>query len=432
MSEVVSYQLKDNIGVISVNNPPVNALAQAVREGILNAINTANEDASEAILLVCEGRTFVAGADITEFGKPPKDPGFPLVLDAIENASKPVIAAIHGTALGGGFELALACHYRCALPTAKVGLPEVKLGLLPGAGGTQRVPRLTGVKAALDMITSGNPISASKALKMTLVDKIIEGDNLELGGIQYAKELIGSSAPLKRISDIKIDPATVEPGFFDNARKHLARRARGQIAQDRIVSCIEAAVELPMGEGLERERELFRELVASPESAAMRHIFFSERQAAKIQDLPKGAPVRDIKKVAIIGGGTMGGGIAMCFANVGIPVVMLEINDDALQRGMGIIRKNYNITVLTALFFGFVGAWDGAGNLPFTVTFADAARLVRKCVEAPLENLTAQNEFLLAVHGGQARNIVLHECFLAAQSVRRHTTFGGIRAVSGL
>ena len=218
MSEVVSYQLKDNIGVISVNNPPVNALAQAVREGILNAINTANEDASEAILLVCEGRTFVAGADITEFGKPPKEPGFPLVLDAIENAGKPVIAAIHGTALGGGFELALACHYRCALPTAKVGLPEVKLGLLPGAGGTQRVPRLTGVKAALDMITSGNPISASKALKMTLVDKIIEGDNLESGGIQYAKELIRSSVPLKRISDIKIDPATVEPGFFDNAR----------------------------------------------------------------------------------------------------------------------------------------------------------------------------------------------------------------------
>ena len=299
MSEVVSYQLKDNIGVISVNNPPVNALAQAVREGILNAINTANEDASEAILLVCEGRTFVAGADITEFGKPPKEPGFPLVLDAIENAGKPVIAAIHGTALGGGFELALACHYRCALPTAKVGLPEVKLGLLPGAGGTQRVPRLTGVKAALDMITSGNPISASKALKMTLVDKIIEGDNLESGGIQYAKELIGSSVPLKRISDIKIDPATVEPGFFDNARKRLARRARGQIAQDRIVSCIEAAVELPMGEGLKRERELFRELVASPESAAMRHIFFSERQAAKIQDLPKGAPVRDLSLIPI-------------------------------------------------------------------------------------------------------------------------------------
>ena len=390
MSEVVSYQLKDNIGVISVNNPPVNALAQAVREGILNAINTANEDASEAILLVCEGRTFVAGADITEFGKPPKEPGFPLVLDAIENAGKPVIAAIHGTALGGGFELALACHYRCALPTAKVGLPEVKLGLLPGAGGTQRVPRLTGVKAALDMITSGNPISASKALKMTLVDKIIEGDNLESGGIQYAKELIGSSVPLKRISDIKIDPATVEPGFFDNARKRLARRARGQIAQDRIVSCIEAAVELPMGEGLKRERELFRELVASPESAAMRHIFFSERQAAKIQDLPKGAPVRDIKKVAIIGGGTMGGGIAMCFANVGIPVVMLEINDEALQRGMGIIRKNYNITVQKGKLSEdkMEGRIDTIAGTTDYLDIADADLVI----EAVFENLELKKE----------------------------------------
>ncbi|MDP6732430.1 MAG: 3-hydroxyacyl-CoA dehydrogenase NAD-binding domain-containing protein [Gammaproteobacteria bacterium] len=345
MSEVVSYELKGNIGVISVNNPPVNALAQVVREGILNSVQAAQEDGSKAIVLRCEGRTFIAGADITEFGKPPKDPGLPIVLDAIESSSKPVIAAIHGTALGGGFEVSLACHYRCAVASAKVGLPEVKLGLLPGAGGTQRVPRIAGVKAALDMITSGNPIAAGKAHTMGLVDEIIEADDLEAGAIQYAMGLVESGAPLKRIRDITIDPATIEADFFANARKRLARRARGQIAQDKIVSCIEAAVELPMDEGLLRERELFRELITSPESAAMRHIFFAERQAAKIKDLPKDTPVRDIAKVAIIGGGTMGGGIVMCFANVGIPVVMLEINDEALQRGMDIIRKNYNITL---------------------------------------------------------------------------------------
>jgi 3-hydroxyacyl-CoA dehydrogenase len=345
MSNVVSYELVGNIGVISVNSPPVNALSQAVREGILNAVNAAQEDGSEAIVLRCEGRTFIAGADITEFGKPPMEPGLPEVLGAIENSKKPVIAAIHGTALGGGFEVALACHYRCAIASAKVGLPEVKLGLLPGAGGTQRVPRVAGVQVALDMITSGNPVAAAKANSMGLLDEVVEGDDLQAAAIKYAIDLLESGAPLKRIRDITIDPATIEPGFFDAARKKLAKRARGQIAPDKIVSCIEAAVNLPMDQGLERERELFRELVTSPESAAMRHIFFAERQAAKIKDLPKDTPLRDIKKVAIIGGGTMGGGIAMCFANVGIPVVMLEINDEALERGMNIIRKNYTITV---------------------------------------------------------------------------------------
>lgn len=345
MSNVVSYELVDNIGVISVNSPPVNALSQQVREGILNAVTSAQDDACEAIVLRCEGRTFIAGADITEFGKPPMEPGLPVVLTAIENSSKPVIAAIHGTALGGGFEVSLACHYRCAIASAKVGLPEVKLGLLPGAGGTQRVPRIAGVKAALDMISTGNPIAAAKANAMGLVDEIIQSDDLKAGAIQYAKDLVASGAPLKRIRDITIDPSTIEPGFFEAARKKLALRARGQIAPDKIVSCIEAAVNLPMDQGLERERELFRELVTSPESAAMRHIFFAERQAAKIKDLPRDTPIRDIKKVAIIGGGTMGGGIAMCFANVGIPVVMLEISDEALQRGMNIINKNYKITV---------------------------------------------------------------------------------------
>ncbi|MBL4728313.1 MAG: enoyl-CoA hydratase/isomerase family protein [Gammaproteobacteria bacterium] len=390
MSNVVSYELVGNIGVISVNSPPVNALSQAVREGILKAVNAAQDDASEAVVLRCEGRTFIAGADITEFGKPPMEPGLPDVLSAIENSSIPVIAAIHGTALGGGFEVALACHYRCAIASAKVGLPEVKLGLLPGAGGTQRVPRLAGVQAALDMITTGNPVAAGKAKSMGLIDEVVEGDDLQAAAIQYASSLVESGAPLKRIRDITIDPATIEPGFFDAARKKLALRARGQIAPDKIVSCIEAAVNLPMDEGLERERELFRELVVSPESAAMRHIFFAERQAAKIKDLPKDTALRDIKKVAIIGGGTMGGGIAMCFANVGIPVVMVEINDEALARGMKIIRKNYTITVAK----GKLPA-DKMETLISTITgttdYADLAD-VDLVIEAVFENLELKKE----------------------------------------
>lgn len=345
MSEAVSYKIIDNIGVISVNNPPVNALAQVVRAGLLEHVTAAQTDDTEALILACEGRTFIAGADITEFGKPPQGPGLPEVLAAIENSAKPIIAAIHGTALGGGFEVALACHYRCAIASAKVGLPEVKLGLLPGAGGTQRVPRIAGVKVALDMITSGNPIAAEKALSLGLIDSVVEGDDLDAGALNYAKQLIVNGAPLKRIRDISIDPSTVETGFFEAARKQLAKRARGQIAADRIVSCIQAAVDLPMEAGLERERELFTELVTSAESAAMRHIFFAERQASKIKNLSKGTPVREIKSAAVLGGGTMGGGIAMCFANAGIPVKMIEISDDALERGLAIIKKNYSITM---------------------------------------------------------------------------------------
>ena len=344
MSHAVSYSIRDKIGVISVDSPPVNALSQRVREGILDAVRKAQKDKSEAVVLCCKGRTFIAGADITEFGKPPLEPGLSEVLSAMENSSKPIIAAIHGAALGGGFEVALACHYRCAVAGARVGLPEVKLGLLPGAGGTQRVPRIAGIRAAFDMIVSGNPIAAAKARDMGLVNEIIDGDLVE-GAISYARDLVDSGAPLKRIRDVNIDPATIEPGFFEQARKRVNARARGQIAQDRIVSCLEAAVNLPIDKGLQRERELFIELLTSPESAAMRHIFFAERQAAKIKGLPRDTPVREINQAAIIGGGTMGGGIAMCFANAGIPVVLLEVNDEALDRGLKIIRKNYSITV---------------------------------------------------------------------------------------
>jgi len=341
---IVSYQLIDNIGVIQLNNPPVNALSQALRQGVQSAIEAAQDDGSQALILICEGRTFIAGADIAEFGKPPLSPTLRDMLESIENSDKPVIAAIHGTALGGGFETALACHYRCAVSTAKVGLPEVKLGLLPGAGGTQRTPRLAGVEAALDLMTSGNPVAASKAQELGLVDKVTDGDLLE-ATLAYAQELITGAAPLRLVRDIVIDAAAVPAGLFDNYRAKLARRARGQIAPGHIVSCVEAAVNLPMDKGLRLEREYFVECMQSTQSSAMRHLFFAERQAARVKGIDKDTPTRAIGSVAIIGGGTMGGGIAMNFANVGIPVKLLEINDEALARGMAMINKNYSFTV---------------------------------------------------------------------------------------
>lgn len=345
MSEIVSYELIDHVGVITVNNPPVNALSHALRQGLQEAVTAAQSDSSKALLLICAGRTFIAGADITEFGKPPQAPSLPEVLVTLENSAKPIIAAIHGTALGGGFETALACHYRCALPSAKVGLPEVKLGLLPGAGGTQRVPRLAGVEAALALMSTGNPVAAEDAASMHLIDRVLQGEDLKTAALAYAQELVAQGASPKRVRDLQIDPASIVPGYFDAYRRKLAARARGQIASDRIVSCVEAAATKSFDEGLQTERELFMECLNSPQSRAMRHVFFAEREAAKIKGLPADTPMREIRQAAIIGGGTMGGGIAMCFANAGIPVTLLEISDEALERGLGIIRKNYTMTV---------------------------------------------------------------------------------------
>jgi len=341
---VVSYQLIDNIGVIQLNNPPVNALSHVLRQGLQQAVEAAQSDDSQALILTCEGRTFIAGADISEFGKPPLSPSLGEMLGSIEDSRKPVIAAIHGTALGGGFETALACHYRCALGTAKLGLPEVKLGLLPGAGGTQRTPRLAGVEAALELMTSGNPLSAQKAEEAGLIDRVADGDLLE-AALAYARELIANDAPLRRVRDITIDADAVPAGLFESYKAKLARRARGQIAPLHIVSCVEAAVNLPMEEGLKFERDRFLDCMQSTQSSAMRHLFFAEREAAKIKGLDRNLATREIHSVAVIGGGTMGGGIAMNFANAGIPVKLLEISDNALQRGLGIIENNYSITV---------------------------------------------------------------------------------------
>lgn len=342
MTSPVNYTLTDNIGVITVDNPPVNALSHAVRQGIIDALDAADKDSSEAVLIICDGRTFFAGADISEFGKPPQDPWLPDVVDRIESTAKPVVAAIHGTALGGGFEVALAAHYRCAVDSARVGLPEVKLGLLPGAGGTQRTPRLAGVEAALDLMTSGVPISASRALEIGLVDKIIEGD-LREGAMDWTRELLADGARPRVTSEQAIPDH--DAGVFDGARAVLAKRARGQIAPQSIVDCVEAAATVTFVAGLKIEREKFFELMQGEQSAALRHFFFAERQAAKVDGLAKDTPTRAVESVGIIGGGTMGGGIAMSLANAGIPVTLIEISDEALERGMSIIEHNYEGSV---------------------------------------------------------------------------------------
>jgi 3-hydroxyacyl-CoA dehydrogenase len=334
----VQYELQDNIGVITVDNPPVNALSHAVRQGLLDAITLAQSDASQAVLIICNGRTFIAGADITEFDKPPMEPGLPDLLNTIEASEKIVIAAMHGTALGGGFETALAAHYRCSVASAKIGLPEVKLGLLPGAGGTQRTPRLAGVKASLDLIISGAAIGAAEAQSIGVIDKIIEGD-LQTGALAWAEELIQNDAQVRRSSEQAVPD--FDASIFDDYRASLAIRARGQMAPGHIVSAVEAAATLPFEEGLGIERKLFMECMQSPQSAGMRHVFFAERQGSKIDGLSKDTPMRPVERIGVIGGGTMGGGIAMSFANAGIAVTMIEISDEALARGLSIIEKNY-------------------------------------------------------------------------------------------
>jgi len=281
---------------------------------------------------------FFAGADITEFDKPLKDPGLPDLVKAIEASSKPMVAAIHGTALGGGFEVALASHYRCATPSAKVGLPEVKLGLLPGAGGTQRTTRLAGVKASLDLITSGVPIAAAKAESLGLIDKIIDG-NLLSGAIAWAGQLVADQAPIRRSSEHAVPK--YDAAIFEEYRTSLKRRARGQTAPGRIVAAIEAAATMSFDDGLAIERQAFLDCMDSPESAGMRHAFFAEREASKVDDLTHDIVKRPVATVGIIGGGTMGGGIAMSFANAGIPATMIEISDEALDRGLSIIDRNY-------------------------------------------------------------------------------------------
>jgi 3-hydroxyacyl-CoA dehydrogenase len=342
----VQLDRRGRVAVLTVDNPPVNALSHAVRLGLHEGLRAAAGDpAVAAIAIVCAGRTFIAGADITEFGKPPREPGLSDVLDLIEGNPKPVVAGIHGTALGGGLEVALACHYRVGVKTARFGLPEVKLGLLPGAGGTQRLPRVVGVDTALQMIVSGDPIGADDALRHGLIDQIVEGD-LAAATVAFAERVVAEGRPLKKIRDLddKLAEARRRPELFAEFRKSVARTTRGFRAPERCIQAVEAAVSLPFAQGLARERELFRELIDSPESRAQRYFFFAEREAAKIPDVPPATPAAEIRKAAVIGAGTMGGGIAMNFANAGIPVTVVEASREALERGLGVVRKNYEAT----------------------------------------------------------------------------------------
>ncbi|HLZ67067.1 MAG TPA: 3-hydroxyacyl-CoA dehydrogenase NAD-binding domain-containing protein [Aliidongia sp.] len=344
INAVTSLTRDGEIAVVTLDSPPVNALSATVRGGLLEAVSQAVADpAVKAIVLICAGRTFIAGADITEFGKPPVAPSLAEVEAAIEAVPKPVVAAIHGTALGGGFETALACHYRVAVPSAKVGLPEVKLGLLPGGGGTQRLPRLVGVERALAMITSGEQVGAKAAAELGAIDLVVEEGRLLEGALGFARDLVARAAPLRRVRDLddELAPARGRPEIFAEFRKENARKFRGFEAPESNIRCIEAAVTLPFDEGLAFERKLFIELMTGAQSAAQRHVFFAERQAWKIPDVPDDTPVRPIARVGIIGAGTMGGGIAMNFLNAGIPVTLVETSQAALDRGIGVIRKNY-------------------------------------------------------------------------------------------
>lgn len=346
ITSAVSLEKKDNIGILSIDNPPVNALGIAVRKGLAQGIEAAEKDPDiEAVVIIGRGRAFSAGADIREFGKPMEEPHLPDVLEKIENCKKPVIAAIQGTAFGGGLETALSCHFRIAAKNASFGLPEVKLGLLPGASGTQRLPRVTGVEKALEMITSGNPIGVKEALDTGLIDEIVEGD-LEESAVSFARKVLAEKRPILKVSEMddKIAHARANPSVFDEFRKKNARRFRGFEAPEACIRAVEAAVNKPFKEGLEYERKLFTELMMGSQSAAQRYYFFAERQVAKIPDIPKDTPAYDINKVGIVGAGTMGGGIAMNFANAGIPVTIVEQKQDFLDRGLGVIRKNYEIS----------------------------------------------------------------------------------------
>ena len=341
----ISTQKHGDVLIILSNNPPVNALAHAVRQGLVAAIEQAEADDNvKAVVIACEGQTFFAGADVSEFGTPKAfaEPMLPQVVDRIEACTKPVVAAIHGTALGGGLEVALSCHYRVALPSAKLGTPEVKLGLLPGAGGTQRLPRVAGVRKALEMCAGGNPISAKDAFDCGLVDRLIE-DDLIPHAVGYAEE-VRDVGPLPKSSERQYKINECDPTVFEEYRKENARKFRGFDAPEANIRAVEFSCKLPYEEGVIEERKLFMELMSGTQARAQQYFFFAERKAAKIEGLPEDTHPRPIKRVGVIGAGTMGGGISMNFLSAGIPVTIVEMGQEALDRGTGLMRKNYEST----------------------------------------------------------------------------------------
>ena len=390
MSHSVTYKKDDGIGVITVQNPPVNALSQHVREGLLDCFNEANADDTVATVLICDGRTFIAGADITEFGKPLKPPSFLGTMEVIENLSKPAVAAIHGTALGGGLETALCCHYRVAVPSARVGLPEVALGLLPGGGGTQRLPRLIGPAAALDLITAGTPVKASRAYDIGIIDKIVDENALLKGAKAFAQALVAKGGTLKKVRDLDARVSNVDLKIFDVARQAFSKTKRGFEAPQRCIDCVEAACTLPFDQGLAKEQELFKGVLTSRQSAAQRHIFFAERAAAKVDGMPRDTGHMNVAKVGIIGAGTMGGGIAMNFINAGIKVTILETNSDMLDRGLATVRTNYERSAKKGRFTT-EQVEERMGRITPTLDYEDLGN-VDMVVEAVYENMAIKKE----------------------------------------
>jgi len=340
----VRYDVTDNVAVLTVEYPPVNALSAAVRTGLGEGLARAKDDAAvSAVVIMGGGKTFIAGADITEFGTDNSKvlPSLPDLQHVLETFPKPTVAAIHGTALGGGLELALTCHARVAVPAAKVGLPEVNLGLLPGAGGTQRLPRLVGPEVAIDLITTGKHVPAANALELGIIDAVV--DDLTAGAIDYARTMVANGNTLTPVIERNDKIEGITPEVFAKARQSVAKKARGKIAPLVIIDCIEAACTLPPSEGLAFEIAKFRELYAGEQRAALMHYFFAEREARRVPGLD--AQPKPIRAAAVIGAGTMGGGIAMVFANAGIPVHLTDISDEAVNKGIALIRKNYEVSV---------------------------------------------------------------------------------------
>jgi 3-hydroxyacyl-CoA dehydrogenase len=394
MPDIIEYQVHGHIGVITLNNPPVNALSvgKGLLQGILDSIKAGDHDpAVRAFLLIGGGRNFSGGADITEFGKPPF-PGMATLRDVLvymDTVTKPIVAAIAGPTMGGGLELALGAHYRCAVTGAQIALPEVKLGILPGAGGTQRLPRLIGAKTALDMIVSGEPVGTERAHELGIVDEIVEGDLLA-AALKFTNRVVKESRPIRRASALTVSVDGEPEAFFSEARARVSKEWRGYPAPLECLACVEAAVQRPFADGVKFERERFEYLVGTDESKSLRHAFFAERAAAKVKDVPDDTPVREIRSAAVIGAGTMGGGIAMNFVNAGIPVKVLEVSQAAIDKGFGIIRKNYEATVAKGRLSQ--AAMDQRLGLLTGVQSYDDLKDVDIVVEAVFEDMGVKQE----------------------------------------
>ncbi|MCZ8092105.1 MAG: 3-hydroxyacyl-CoA dehydrogenase NAD-binding domain-containing protein [Acidovorax sp.] len=344
-ASVVQWRVQDEVQIVTIDNAPVNALGAAVRQGLVAAMeHAAQQPGIQAVLLVGAGKAFIAGADIREFGKPPVAPILPEVCRAIENLNKPVVAVLHGAALGGGLEVALSAHYRLALPAATLGLPEVNLGLLPGSGGTQRAPRLMGVQAATALMLSGQPLKAQAALQAGLVDKLVEGADPLAVGLAYVQELLASGAPVRRTRDMAIAEPQAALAWLEAQKTETAKKSRGLFSPLKIIECVQAALQLPFDEGMARERALFMECIDSPQRAGLIHAFFAEREVVKVPEAQAAQP-RPVGSMAVIGGGTMGAGIAVAALDAGLPVTMIERDAQALARGRANVEKVYNALV---------------------------------------------------------------------------------------